>query len=257
MFLRFVKVKIRDEHATDFKQYYEDLIRPELQRTPGCLFAALMSSSTEQIEAVSMTIWDTRADAERYERSGVYKSMLDQARPFISDSDEWRMRLHDAEALLERPHADDPEVTSFPIQTGDPDHIPDVPHKQHYYLRVVSARVKPGELYHFIRVYEEEIVPVIESVEGCYTAFLARGHLDPQHVLSITLWESATKARAYENSGLFEEMHELAKPMLSSFSEWRMALDKDRPDEPDSQDLDVSGWQVVSSNEFSTVKAES
>ncbi len=256
MFLRFVKVKIRHERGDDFEKHYDAHVRPELQRTPGCLFAALMSGGTDPIEAVSMTIWDTRADADRYERSGVYRSILDEARPFIYESDEWRMRLHDSDTLLDRPHPDDPEVSAFPIQTGDPDYIPDVPHSQHYYLRVVSARVKPGELYRMIRTYEEKIVPVLLEVDGCHSAFLSRGHADPQHVLSITLWDSAEKAAAYEKSGLFEKMHDLVRPMLSYISEWRMALDANQPDEPEPDDLEVRGWQVVSSNEFATVKAE-
>jgi quinol monooxygenase YgiN len=255
MFLRFVKVKIRPNKAGEFEQFYDEHVRPELQRTPGCLFAALMSSQSDVIEAVSMTIWDTRGDAERYERSGIYQSILDEARPFVLESDEWRMRLHDADALLDRVHADEPAVTSYPIQTGDPDHIPDVPHAQHYYLRIVSARVKPGLLYRMITAYEEQIVPVLTKVDGCHTAFLARGHADPQHVLSITLWDSAEKAEAYEKSGLFQEMYEKAKPMLSSFSEWKMALDPNQPDEPEADDLDISGWQVVSSSEFATVSA--
>lgn len=255
MYLRFVKLKIRLEMDDDFEKHYDQHVRPELQRTPGCLFAALMSSGTDPIEAISMTIWNTRADAERYERSGVYQSILDEARPFIIESDEWRMRLHDTDALLERPHPEEPEVLAYPIQTGDPDQIPDVPHSQHYYLRIVSARVKPGELYRMISTYEEQIVPVLLKVDGCHTAFLVRGHADLQHVLSITLWDSADKAAAYEESGLFGEMHDLVRPMLSSFSEWRMGLDANQPDEPETEDLNVKGWQVVSSNEFSTVRA--
>ena len=63
------------------------------------------------------------------------------------------------------------------------------------------------------------------------------------------------QATAYETGGLFDEMHELVKPMLSGISEWRMALNPAEGDDPAAEDLDVHGWQVVSSNEFATVSA--
>lgn len=256
MYLRFVKAAIRPERAADFAKHYEERIKPELERTPGCMFAALMTSGKEPPEAVSMTIWDTRHDAERYERSGVYKSLVDEVRPFILGVDEWKMRLHDPDALLERPRATDPEVSAFPIQTGDPDQIPETPHSDHYYLRIVSLHVKTGELYRLINAYEEKIVPTLLGVDGCRNAFLARGNIDRDHALSITLWDSPDEAKAYEESGLFDELLEIVKPMLAETSEWKMALGPSGSTEPTADDLDVSGWQVVSSNEFATVSAE-
>lgn len=259
MFLRFVKALIRPERANDFEQHYAEHIKPELERTPGCLFAALMRTYEEPIEAVSMTIWDTRYDAERYERSGVYRSMIDQGRPFILETEAWRMKLEEEDTVFNVPAPVEPEVTAFPIQTGDPDEIPELPatsESGHYYLRVVSLRVLRGEVYRLAKIYEEEITPRLLQVDGCRNAFLARGHSDPEHALSITLWDSAEQANAYEKSGVFDELHELIRPLLSSKLEWRMALDPGRPAEPEAGELDVHGWQVVSSKQFATVNAE-
>ena len=258
MYLRFVKAKIRTEREDEFEQYYADHIKPELERTAGCLFAGLMKNgNTRPIEAISMTIWDTRYDAERYERSGVYQSLLDSVAPYILESDEWKMRLQDSdEPLLENPHGAKAEVSAFPIQTGDPDQIPDIGDAAQHYLRIVSLKVVPGEVYHLIRVYEDEIVPMLLAVDGCRTAFLVRDHSDVNHVMSITLWDSKEHAVAYEDGGLFDELRDTIKPMLAKRSAWNMLLDAGGDGGAPPARLDVSGWQVVSSDEFATVSSE-
>lgn len=255
MYLRFVKATIHTNRASEFEQAYAERVKPELERTPGCLFAGLMRSGDEPIEAVSMTIWDTRHDAERYERSGIYKSLLDEVRPYILEADEWKMRLRDVDPVDEEEAKTGPEVSAFPIQTGDPDQIPDIADSAQHYLRIVSLRVKPGEVYRMIRVYEDEIVPRLLEVDGCRTAFLVRDHRDSDHVMSITLWDAREDAVAYEKGGLFHELLQRVRPMLARSSEWRMALDSSGMGDRSGDDVDISGWQVVSSDEFATVSA--
>jgi heme-degrading monooxygenase HmoA len=254
MYLRFVKATIKTDRATEFEHAYAERVKPELERTHGCLFAGLMRSGDDPVEAISMTVWDTRHDADRYEKSGIYKSLLDEVRPYILDADEWKMRLRDPDLFEEEVKAE-PEVSAFPIQTGDPDALPDIGDSAEHYLRIVSLHVKPGEVYRMIRFYEEEIVPRLLEVDGCRTAFLVRDHSNSDHVLSITLWDARESAIAYETGGLFHELLEQVQPMLAHTSEWRMALDTGGAGKPKGDKVDVSGWQVVMSDEFATISS--
>ena len=47
-----------------------------IRQQPGYRFNYLLESVDDPGEAISITAWDSREDAEAYERSGVYEEML-------------------------------------------------------------------------------------------------------------------------------------------------------------------------------------
>ncbi|NIT57559.1 MAG: hypothetical protein GWN00_15415, partial [Aliifodinibius sp.] len=58
---------------------------PELQKIPGCHYACLIQNGNNPDEFVSMTFWNTKKEAEAYEKSGVYQSLLNQIKPFLAE----------------------------------------------------------------------------------------------------------------------------------------------------------------------------
>ena len=58
--------------------YYRDEIEGVLVRQKGHRFHHLLESVDDATEGVFVTAWDSREDAEAYERSGAYKDLADK-----------------------------------------------------------------------------------------------------------------------------------------------------------------------------------
>jgi heme-degrading monooxygenase HmoA len=58
--------------------YYRDEIEGVLARQKGHRFHYLLEAVDDATEGVFLTAWDSREDAEAYERSGAYKELADK-----------------------------------------------------------------------------------------------------------------------------------------------------------------------------------
>lgn len=75
-YLRIVSLRVLSDHTADFAAQYREHVLPELQRTPGCCSIHLAQSVADPQEFISCTIWRTRGDAERYEREGTFRRLV-------------------------------------------------------------------------------------------------------------------------------------------------------------------------------------
>ena len=64
--------------------YYRDEIWGVLERQKGHRFHYLLESVDVPGEGVSVTAWDSREDAEAYERSGAYEELVAKFRHFYT-----------------------------------------------------------------------------------------------------------------------------------------------------------------------------
>jgi heme-degrading monooxygenase HmoA len=64
--------------------YYRDEIEGVLARQKGHRFHYLLESVDVPGEGVSVTAWDSREDAEAYERSGAYEELADKFMHFYT-----------------------------------------------------------------------------------------------------------------------------------------------------------------------------
>jgi quinol monooxygenase YgiN len=95
------------------------------------------------------------------------------------------------------------------------------------YLRVVHLNAKPDRLAELQRSYEERVIPVLRSVEGCLAANLVQSDRNPDECLSLTLWQNRTFADTYEQRGPFRQLLAEITPYLADSSEWRIHLSDD------------------------------
>ncbi len=228
MFMRLVQMKINPEKIFEFERTYEQLIIPQLQQTPGCVYAGLVQSLEDQADGLSLTLWERQQDAVAYERSGVYARLLDASRPFFSNATEWKLQLSDDLELQFGPVAEEPVVKSYAADVpdkGKTDLTSD--HPGSVYLRIVSMRINPEKIKEFVEIYEQEIIPALQRVEGCRDAYLAEGVRGDNEVLSITIWESLDRARTYEATGEFDKLKQKVQHTFSNLALWKMGLDEE------------------------------
>lgn len=93
MYVRIVSSKIQKDKVSEFKKIYSEEIIPALMATQGCCYAYLIESLKEEDEFVSLTIWERKEDAEKYEKSGRFGEMIDKVKHTFSQFYRWKMAL--------------------------------------------------------------------------------------------------------------------------------------------------------------------
>jgi heme-degrading monooxygenase HmoA len=78
------------------------------------------------------------------------------------------------------------------------------------FVRNVSLRLKPNTLSEFARIFEKEVIPMLQKQSGFLDeiAFAVPGELD---VVAISLWDTKEYAEAYKTAGYPEVLKILDK----------------------------------------------
>ena len=93
MHMRLMQVRIRPEKVSEAVLFYDEHVIPMLQRVPECLSACFLMNVQHPDECISLTVWNTKAGAEAYERGKVFQGLVADAREFLAASSEWRIEL--------------------------------------------------------------------------------------------------------------------------------------------------------------------
>jgi heme-degrading monooxygenase HmoA len=251
MFMRLVQVKIKPETLPQMRKLYEERVIPQLQTFGNCLFAELIASSNQQDECISLTLWEKQEDAEAYERSGVFKKLVEESKPFFADSSEWKVQLTKDLTLEYEPVPEEPIIKSYSIASDQHATIASPGMSSLLHVRLVSATIQPGKMEEFERLYNNEILPALRTVEGCRYAYLMEGIKEQHEVISVTIWDSKQDAERYEASGLFDALKNKVKHTFSELYQWKMKLEKDPGKQArTSEDLTVLDYNIVTGKSF-------
>jgi quinol monooxygenase YgiN len=245
MFLRLVRLKLRDAAFWSFRDYYEARILPALAETDGCLYAALLRSAADPgfTTCDSLTLWESAGYADAYVESGLYDELLDGADPFLATATEWKTDL--AQLLpLQRPPLPDPAVETFPVEVAR--NTPGTEGCPALFLRIVDHRVEPARFEELRDTYEKSVAPALLETPGCVATYLVEGLRGKSQALSVTFWSDEASAVRYEASGRFDELASLLRPYLSGLYQWRLSLaPAGEARDLKGTDLTVSGFHVV------------
>lgn len=216
MYMRFLRLRAREEKLPELKRFYVEQVLPALQVTEGCLYAALLQQTVYPDECISLTLWRDRETPATYETTPVYKRLLQKCEPFLRSSEAWKVR-----SFVARESDRGPDSRSYRIESGVDEPWQEVPDR--IYLRIVSVVVKPGSLEEFKRLYLEHVVPALTQIDGCHRVFLVEDPEDPEQLLSITVWDSEERAIRYELAGTFEELAGRLRHTFEDLQAWRLA----------------------------------
>lgn len=245
MYLRLVRLKLREGAFWAFRTYYEERILPTLDRTEGCLYAALLRRAEEPVTAScdSLTIWESAAHAEAYVSKGIYDVLLDGADPFLAEATEWKAELQRADSTP-RPPLPDPAVETYPVEVARVG--PTEGASPSLFLKIVDHRVEPKHFEELKRTWQESVAPGLLEIRGCRAAYLLEGLRGRSQALSVTFWDDESSAVRYETSGRFDALVSRVRPYLSGLYQWRLSL-APAGTERDLRgtDLSVSGFHIV------------
>ena len=95
MFTRIVECYVKSEKRQEFVEKMQSLVLPTLQSQAGFIDLLALSSDDEPERAVSITLWRSRADADRYHHDH-FNQLVDTLRPLMID--EPSVELYNVEA---------------------------------------------------------------------------------------------------------------------------------------------------------------
>lgn len=116
MFMRIVSLHHKPGKLEEFKDLYQREIIPTLIATQGCQYACLSTPADGSSESVSVTLWNSRADAEEYERKGTFRRLLQKVRHTLSDLSQ--LQLESIGTRLPSTTSEDVAVEGFQFITG-------------------------------------------------------------------------------------------------------------------------------------------
>ena len=251
MFMRIVEINVSPEKFPGFRKLFDERILPALKRLHGCISANLMQSQSNQDEYLSITLWDQQESAESYEQSGLFQELLEEARPFLAESSEWKVQLSKDLKLEYKPVEQDPVVKSYPVvaETGDPEESRGSALLKH--MRVVSLHIELDKQEEFRQLYNNTIIPALIKVDGCLYAYLVEDQQQEEAFYSVTVWQSRQDAENYEQSGLFEALTEKTKHTFSALYQWKIQLEKEAHSKlATSEDMKLNHYEFVTGQKF-------
>ena len=251
MHMRLVQLEVKQGSMPGLGEHYAQRVIPVFQETKGCRYAGLLQSVHHPERVISLTLWDSPEDAHAYESGGVYRKLLDETRPFLSETSEYTMQLSEDLTLEYVPVANEPVVKTYPISERSEADISGEPTGNAMWLRIVSLKILPGKLEEFRKLYAEHSIPALRGAKGCRHVYLLEGGDQSHEVLSVTSWDSKQDAETYEQSGVFERLLELQKHTLSGLYQWKRSLGKEKATHSaTSEDVMVEHYTVLTGRDF-------
>lgn len=252
MFMRLVHLHISGEYESSFKQLYNISVLPQLQKMDGCNMADLIKSNTEKGKYISLTLWDEKHQAEKYEKSEAFKNLSSQVNMFLSESSEWKVQLSDNYKLEYKPVIEAPFRKNYTVSASTQSKDIENSKRQRMFTRIVSIKIELDKLNEFKTIYSKEIIPSLEATKGCSFTFLVEGIKEENEFLSVTVWEEKSYADEYENSGKFLEQIAKVRHTFSKFYLWKMKLEQNSTGKVEtSEDMKVDNYTVITGKRFS------
>ena len=252
MFMRILKLNLNADSINDFKKFYEETVEPRLQSVEGCLFASLINSKPDKNEFISLTFWKTQLQAENYEKSGVFQSLIDEAKQYFSEeTDEWKIQLTENMEIQYTQDTDEYEINKYnvAVQNGSDKSL--INQNDTMFLRIVSLKIQPGKMDEFKKLYSEVVIPSFKKAPGCRNAFLTQSISEGSDFISVSVWDDKESAVKHESGKEYNEMIDKVKHTFSQFYLWKMSLDRGNNSTiKTTDDMRVSHYDVVTGKSF-------
>lgn len=243
MYLRFVRLSVREGEEARFARFYRERVIAELEATPGCRFAGLLRPWRGS-EHRSLTIWDTPEAAAAYEKSGLYHRLLRESEPMLEATTRWQVKLGDDPLETMDPARKEIPPDGYVVEDESASRVG--ADEEKVFVRIVSLHVDPAKRDEFESIYRQEVVPAVEAMEGCKGMVLAAGSRHSNELLSVSFWECEQDALRYEMSGEFERLSRRLEATFSPTYTWKMTLGGSSGEGAErTPKLDVSSYHLV------------
>lgn len=99
MIVRLTYINFLPENVEQAKRTYREQVVPVVKLQKGNLDCRLLEPMDNSNEYISMTTWESKADADAYHTSGVYKELVDMVRKDFAKNPV--LKVYTTESILE------------------------------------------------------------------------------------------------------------------------------------------------------------
>jgi quinol monooxygenase YgiN len=117
MYFRIVAGHADPDRIAELRQVFREEVIDALREVDGCRYAYLAAGRAEN-EVISVTLWDSRAQALAYESSELYLELMAKLRPMMSSLTQWKATL-DPERQSNVTTSEDLKIRGFRVPGAD------------------------------------------------------------------------------------------------------------------------------------------
>ncbi|MFA6456058.1 MAG: antibiotic biosynthesis monooxygenase [Bacteroidota bacterium] len=248
MFLRMVSMVVRAEDSVVFAREYDSNIITALQHQPGCCFATLLQNTTDTKDCISLTIWESKQLADEYEKSGVFKQLVESLRSFYEESNDWELKLTDDLSIEYTPVQLNPSVKGF--DESDTEKTYNLKFNiTPYAVKVITLTVQADRVQEFQEIFTTKIVPKFNTQKVFIHIILLRKE---NEFNIISFWDETIDL----GSSLGEQtLHTLSRSifeLLPSSVRWQVSHKASRSSFASSEEMTASVYRCLTGAWFSS-----
>ncbi len=247
MFLRMVSMNIQPEHSETMAREYEKNVISALRDQPGCSFASLLQNISDRKDCISLTIWDAQSKADEYEKSGVFKKLVESLRSFYEESNEWELKLTDDLSIEYTPVQIDPSVKGFDDKETGREYIQKF-NVTPYAVKIISLIVQPEKIKEFEEIFISKVIPKFSEQKGFIHIILLR-KVNEFNIISF--WDETIDFLSPSGE---EAVHSFTKSifeMLPSSVKWQVSHKATRSSFASSEEIKASMYRCLTGEWFS------
>ena len=99
MYVRLTYLNFLPGKTEEAKRIYNSELAPVVKKQKGNLDCRMLLPVDNADDFISMTVWDSKEDADAYQASGVYKQLVDKIRHTYSK--EPVLKVYSSESIME------------------------------------------------------------------------------------------------------------------------------------------------------------
>ena len=241
MFLRMVSMNIREEHSIKIAEEYDKNIISALRHQPGCEFASLLQNIHDPKDCISLTIWDSKEGTEEYEKSGVFKKLVESLRSFYEESNEWELKLTDDLSIDYTPIQLDPSLKQFTDDDTAKDYIQKF-NVTPYAAKIITLSVQPDKIQEFEQIFISKIIPKFKLQKGFIHIILLR----KEHEFNIiSFWDETVDLTGSTGENSLDSLVRNIFSLLPSSVRWQVSHKASSKNIATSEEIHASVYRCL------------
>lgn len=241
MFLRMVSMNIREEHSVKIAEEYDKNIISALRHQPGCEFASLLQNTRDKKDCISLTIWESKEGTDEYEKSGLFKKLIESLRAFYEESNEWELKLTDDLSIEYTPIQIDPSLKEF----NDDDTAKEYIQKFNvtpYAAKIITFTVQPDKIREFEEIFNSKIIPKFKSQKGFIHIILLR---KGNEFNIISFWDETVDLSGSDGENSLDALVRNIFILLPSSVQWQVSHKASSKNYATSEEIHASVYRCL------------
>lgn len=247
MFLRMVSMNMKAEHSLKLAQEYEKNVIATLRHQAGCNFASFLQNINDKKDCISLTIWNSKQEADEYEKSGVFKRLVDSLRTYFEDSNEWEMKLTDDLSIEYTPIQADPSVKGFEDNASEKESIQKF-HATPYAAKIMTLTVQPDKIQEFQETFVSKVIPKFNEQKGFVQIILLQKN---NEFNSISFWDETIDLNSSFGEQTDRTLTKSIVELLPSSVQWQVSHKGSRSNYATTEEMKGSVYRCLTGEWFS------